>query len=290
MLKTKARRELGDRLGITDLAYSNGWLQRFKEHHGLSKRKFEGESASADLDVANTGRSSLQVLIKDYELCDIYNMDETGLFYRLQPNSTLATAPVRGTKKSKDRITVALCANADGSDKLKPLVIAKAKWPRCFGRDFDPGVYVTYRNNTKAWMTGVLFQEWLQDFNKTMRQKHRQVLLLLDNASSHTEPPLLSNTKVKFIPPNTTSHLQPMDGGIIQNFKVYYRRCLGSHFVQCIDEGKQPSVDLRQAIGMISDAWGDVKTPTTANCWRHVGIIEGPSLRPDIEFADLYDD
>ena len=153
MLKTKAK-ELGDKLGITDLSYSNGWLEKFKRRHGLSKRKFEGEADSADMEQVASGRATLQSLLSNYELCNIYNMDETALFYRLTPNSTLATAPVRGTKKNKDRVTIALCANADGTHKLKPLVIGKAKRPRCFAKDFDPNIYVAYYSNAKAWMTG----------------------------------------------------------------------------------------------------------------------------------------
>ena len=33
-------------------------------------------------------------------------------------------------------------------------------------------------------------------------------------------------------------------------------------------------MDVRQAIGMIADAWKDVKQTTVANCWRHVGILQ----------------
>ena len=55
---------------------------------------------------------------------------ETGLFYCLLPNSTLATGPVSGKKKQKERITIALCANATGTDKLVPLVIGKSAHPQ----------------------------------------------------------------------------------------------------------------------------------------------------------------
>ena len=280
ILKTKAQ-EFGQRLGITDLTYSNGWLQKFKDRHSISKKKFEGKSASADMQQVASGRTSLLALTSSFAPCDIYNMDETGLFYRLTPNSTLATGAVRGTKKSKNRLTIALCANSDGSHKCKPLVIGKSKKPRCFARHFDPSVYVTYVSNNKAWMTGVIFQEWLQRFNLIMKMKKRHVLLLVDNAGSHTEPPPLSNTTVKFLPPNTTAHLQPMDGGIIQNFKVHYRHHLGLHFINCIDQMQSPKVDLRQAIGMIADAWKAVKQTTVANCWRHVGIIQSSGDQDD---------
>ena len=59
-------------------------------------------------------------------------MDETGLFYRLEPDHTLATRRLSGRKKDKERITIALCANADGSHKLDPLIIGKFAKPRCF--------------------------------------------------------------------------------------------------------------------------------------------------------------
>ena len=78
----------------------------------------------------------------------------------LELDATLATGPVKGKKKNKERITVALCANATGMDKQKPLLIARTARPHCFGKDFDPNVYAIYRYNKKAWMTSDLFTEW----------------------------------------------------------------------------------------------------------------------------------
>ena len=83
-------------------------------------------------------------------------------------------------KKNKERITVALCANATGMDKQKSLLIAGTARPRCFGKDFDPNVYAIYRYNEKAWVTSDLFTKWLENFERTMRSKKRKVLLLLD--------------------------------------------------------------------------------------------------------------
>ena len=68
------------------------------------------------------GRLQLQEDLAAYDPQDIYNMDETGLL----PNSTLATGLVSGKNKQKEKITVALCANATGTDKLVPLVIGKS--------------------------------------------------------------------------------------------------------------------------------------------------------------------
>ena len=45
-----------------------------------------------------------------------------------------------------------------------------------------------------------------------------------------------SNIKVIWLPANTTSKLQPLDLGIIQNFKTYYRKLLLKYVLSKIDE------------------------------------------------------
>jgi len=202
-----------------------------------------------------------------YDAEDVYNLDETGLFYRLGPNSTLASGSIYGLKRSKERISIALCCNASGTDKQKSLVIGKFARPRCFGKTFDPKIYVDYTFNKKAWMTSSVFQDWLKQFDKSMRLQGKHVVLLVDNASSHTESGLLlTNTKLKFLPPNTTSHIQPMDAGIIRNFKCHYKKLLCSHFLSCIEENRKQTIDMKCALAFVKSAWDSVTTQTIVNC------------------------
>lgn len=65
------------------LKLSNGWLGCFKERNGLKEMKRHGEAASAHANIMERERKRIQELIKKYgyRLCDIFNMDETGLFY-----------------------------------------------------------------------------------------------------------------------------------------------------------------------------------------------------------------
>ena len=73
-------------------------------------------------------------------------------------------------------------------------------------------------------MTGVLFREWLHDLEYDMRAQKRNIVLLLDNASAHTAHDMeVKTVKVVFLPPSTTSKLQPMEAGIIASFKRRYR-------------------------------------------------------------------
>jgi hypothetical protein len=57
-------------------------------------------------------------------------MDETGLFWKMTPSRGLATCAQLGLKKEKARISLVLCANATGNDRLDVWIISKAKTPR----------------------------------------------------------------------------------------------------------------------------------------------------------------
>lgn len=98
MLLTKAR-QLGQQIGVTGFSYSRGYLHRFKSRRGIKRKLYEGEADSADMTAVQSGRQDLQRVLRDYDTEDIYNLDETGLFYRLGPNYTLATKKVSGTQR-----------------------------------------------------------------------------------------------------------------------------------------------------------------------------------------------
>ncbi|KAI8876101.1 hypothetical protein K501DRAFT_201153 [Backusella circina FSU 941] len=55
-----------------------------------------------------------------------------------------------------------------------------------------------------------------------MRNLNRKVIVLLDNASCHADVDNYSNIAFFFLPANTTTRYQPLDAGMIQNFKTLY--------------------------------------------------------------------
>jgi len=73
-------------------------------------------------------------------------------------------------------------------------------------------------------MTSSLFSKRLLNFDKKMKLENRKVLLFIDDCTAHDHNIELSSIKVYFLPPNTTSILQPMDQSFIQNFKMFYRK------------------------------------------------------------------
>ena len=62
----------------------------------------------------------------------------------------------------KDRITLGVCTNATGTDRLKLVVIHTAAKPRDFGNLWKPSDHVDYFHNRKAWMTIAVFDSWIK--------------------------------------------------------------------------------------------------------------------------------
>ena len=187
--------------------------------------------------------------LKDVDLQDVYNMDESGLFWKASPDGTLATERTAGTKVQKARITANFCCNADGSHKLPPWFIGTAKNPRCFGRAGvnAENLAVVWKHNTKGWMTGRLFKEYLEWFDGLIYG--RKVILLIDGFSAHkTGIDLhadeihggLRNTTIIFLPKNATALCQPLDQGIIKAWKSHYRRKWLQYMVDQMDLHENP--------------------------------------------------
>jgi hypothetical protein len=264
---------------------SSGWLENFQNRYGISSKNITGESQSANLQNVEEGRARCHVLLAEYELDDIYNADETGLFFRLAPDQTLATKSdqAKGYKKDKERITILFCCNASGKNKIKPLVIGKSQKPRCFNHINIKTLPVRYSNNKSAWMTMQLWNNWLKWFDSTLKKKS---ILLIDNCPAHTDGSHLGlkNLQVIYLPPNTTSHIQPCDAGIIHNFKVNYQNTLVSKWIKDLDEGNDvKKINIKQAIDIVGEAWDNVKEETIKNCWKKTEIL--PPSRT-IEIAD----
>jgi hypothetical protein len=88
-----------------------------------------------------------------------------------------------------------------------------------------------------------IMREWLYAFYRRI-PIHKKALLLLDNASPHIAglksipPP--AHIRVLFFPANATSIYQPLDQGIIQNLKHYYRKKWMRWMIAILDRGFDP--------------------------------------------------
>ena len=108
-------------------------MDKFEKQFDIKGYTHHGEDASADTsEVVLSRMEDIKAIVSEYNKDDVFNMDETGLFYKLQPNRILATKRLSGNKKRKERITVALTSNATGTLCLPPLIINQYLKPRAF--------------------------------------------------------------------------------------------------------------------------------------------------------------
>ena len=72
-------------------------------------------------------------------------------------------------------------------------------------------------------MSGELFEDWLHELDRKFDESKRKIALIIDNCMAHPHDENLKWVELIFLPPNTTSHTQPMDQGIIRAKKAKYR-------------------------------------------------------------------
>lgn len=120
------------RLNLNEFVASDGWFQNWRKKHGIGKSvRLYGEAGDVSVqdfvEAMNELKEKLE--LEGYKLENIFNMDETGLFFRAMPVRTyLATVEnrktTRGTKalKAKDRVTLIICVNATGINKMNHFI------------------------------------------------------------------------------------------------------------------------------------------------------------------------
>ena len=289
--------EIAEQLEINDFKASNGWLEKWKARHNIRKMVVSGEYGEVSGRTVDSWKERLPDILRGYEAQDILNIDETGCFWKALPTTGLAQKgkSCHGGKMSKVRVTVALLVNAAGEKEGKPIVIGKYENPRYFKGINKAQLPAQYFSQSKAWMSGNIMNSILQKLNRGLVAKKRHIILLMDNAGCHPQDlsGKYSNIKIAFFPPNTTSCLQPLDLGIIKNFKLYYRKLLLQHILAAYDIAK--SVSILYAIRWIGQAWQMVKPLTIKNCFRKAAILNTDhevvshigSASPDIDINEL---
>jgi hypothetical protein len=295
------------------IKFSEGWLTKLFKRIGVKSRHLYGEESSVDLTSQNIVEQlkKIEKLLEPYEPKDILNFDETGLYYEQQPTRTICAAPMGGSKKSKNRLTVGLLTNYDGSYKGYPIVIGKRKTPRAATRkpalyrqttNIGQSHYVDYHSSPNAWMTTDIFRKYIKRLNASFVYANRKVAILVDNASVHKLREEFSNIKLVFLPANTTSKLQPLDAGnnalspyphyvhirillyydigIIANFKAQFRwhqyyRAVNKHLSGVsLDHAQEYRMDEVDVLYFLADSWLKVETQTIQNCWDHTKILD----------------
>ncbi|XP_068962981.1 tigger transposable element-derived protein 7 [Petaurus breviceps papuanus] len=289
--------------GRTDFKASTGWLFRFRNRHAIGNRKACGEQILSSVsENVEPFRQKIAMFIKEerLSLAQVYNGDETDLFWKSMPENIQTNKKdicMPGRKINKERLSALLCANADGTHKLKSVIIGKSKQPRSVKDDVN-ALSVIYKSSKDVWFTRESFSEWFfQNFIPEVRdfqlnvlrldEKDIKAVLLLDNSPAHpSAESLISNDgriKCIFFPPNTTSLIQPMNQGVILSCKRLYRWKQLEESLVIFEESdeeqetkgektvtKIKAYNIKSAISNWAKSWDEVKQITIANAWENL--------------------
>ena len=288
-----------EEMGNTVFKASNGWLESFLKRHNIVFKTMSGERGDVDDSVCEDWKKKLPDICEGYEPKDIFNMDETGVFFRAGKRTTFVVkgSDCAGGKRSKERITVALTASMTG-EKLKPLVIAKSRQPRCFKGIDSSKLPVHYKFNKKAWMNSSVFEVWIKSVDRKMKREGRKILMFIDNAPSHPKMKL-DNVKLVFLPPNTTSKIQPMDQGIIQAMKLKFHKRQSRKILAEMEKHKDmcgsellKQITVLDAIYWVKNSWDEVESSTIVKCFAKCGFkfSDSESVDSEVETPDIDED
>jgi hypothetical protein len=148
---------------------SNGFIHKFLARHGFNNsERLYGERISADPASAEDFKQELRDYITKHDLCaeQIFNCDESGLFYKAIPNRSLLTpeeTQPSNIKDIKDRVTILLCADASGNFKLPLVFIHKYQTPHCLRNINKANLPVDYHVQSSAWMDSAVFERWFKE-------------------------------------------------------------------------------------------------------------------------------
>ena len=278
---------------------SLSWSWKTAKAFGWKSVALHGEAGSVDIQAIWPEIDSLKAKIATYNLDNVYNMDETGLFFKCLPNCSYVEQKdsklSRGTKqmKAKDRVTLYVCVNATGTDKMPLSIIGKSAKPRCFK---NIPLKMMYFSQAKAWSDTKTFMKWWHHFLIHIRGKtNAPTLLILDNCGPHgaelVDP--FGQVTVVFLPPNCTSVFQPMDAGVIAALKKNYRYRLLRRMLEIFEERterRQAAKDAKMAAGtmglneghpphlvdvmdILHDVWKEVTEESVRNCWVKSSLV-----------------
>lgn len=95
---------------------SNGWLYKWMKRYDINSSVLCGDRAEVSDETVEDWIKRVPNICEGYSLDNIFNADETGLYFRAMPSKSMIVKgdDAGGIKTSKERFTVLLCASASG--------------------------------------------------------------------------------------------------------------------------------------------------------------------------------
>ncbi|CCE63076.1 hypothetical protein TPHA_0D04420 [Tetrapisispora phaffii CBS 4417] len=259
-------------------------------------------------------RSELKQLLDTFNSDDIFTVDETFLAYNLPLDYNQYESSK--IQSRLEVLTMMLCSNTSGSEKLKPLVIGKYNNYSSFknyfpdsstanqnntgeessvgsnqnlGRKMSKMFNISYRSNSRLILTSNIFHDWLVRWDKRLISNDRKVCLILDDSCSHRiVNSQLSNITLVYT--CAATKFLPFNWGVLDEFKIRYRikqydalidlqqRMIQKTSKRQLINFEQSELTMSNAFKFIEQVWKEIPAETISSSWRCSGIISSNKL------------
>ena len=201
----------------------------------------------------------------------------------------------RGTEmqKHKQRVTIFMCINADGSHAFPVYYAEKAKTAMCLRPSEYKHLQCNYWSQSNGRMDASGFGYWLKIWYAEVRKKSEGPWCLsMDNCGGRAATIAYHRLKVVFLPKKSTAKHQTLDLEIIAHAKIRYGSTLLKFVISVMEkrwltnekfhngssngnygirEGQLPHV--ADAIVMFNDAWSEVSRVTVLKYWVKIQCL-----------------
>ncbi|XP_043476882.1 uncharacterized protein LOC122507934 [Leptopilina heterotoma] len=273
LLRQKAL-QLSQTLELINFKCSEQWITVFLKRYGFSTSLttcagpyFKDYRIWIDL---------MRPILTQYKYKDIFNVDELTMYSNVCPLKIPKNAKASNQDliNATNLISILLCCNSSGTDKL-PLLITG---PYKCNLTRDDCIYHYNENST---INDQLFIEWIMNLNEIMSQKQRQILLLLHRhkicALGNNRQ--LSNVKLIFFPTNFPPHLRPLRRDVFHSTKMNYRL----NYAEKIHRGNC-KWEFNEMIMAILQSWSQVPRELIVSSFQRT------KFRSDDKLIDINND
>jgi len=271
---------------MSDFKCSNGFLWRFKKRFNIVKRcisTFSKKKVSIMKPLFESYFSMLDRKIS--QQTEVWNFDEVPIFFEMYKKTTLdlkssKAVAVVSSGKDKCRVTVLLAISSLG--RKLPLVIilkndAKGDIPKRLTKtlsDILKEKKVILLQNKKGWNKSKLMVQYIiPKLLSQIKLQSQEHLIIADNCTAHSHSDVIEafqdhNLNLNFLPPESTSLLQPVDISIGKSFKTrvkdYFRTWLESNYEEITKFGGRRKVTFgspsrENLITWAVDAWDSIE-------------------------------
>jgi hypothetical protein len=131
---------------------------------------------------------------------------------------------------SKERITVLLACNANGTDKFPLLLIGKNESPHCFKNVRK--LPTKYAANRMAWVTQATFTDYLRALDAKMSSQNRKILLFTNQCAAHPkDTSYVENLKFVLFPQTAPAFSNHMTGNNqVTQTLLLQATCMNNYF------------------------------------------------------------